>query len=480
MGSMKNYLRGGVMMKTFGGDWKKGLFLLTAWLTVFGNPIGAQTLPSSTLQDPFDSAGASARDVAMGNAFVGVADDSSALFFNPAGLATLKGNEMGLHHLIGLDGISQDIFTLGMPLGKGTGLGFTAQMVNYGTFEGRNADGTLAPSNTANQVGMGLGGGLEILKGLSVGADFRGTIQQLAYDSYTLFDADAGLLYSLPQGWRFGVSYENFGSTTNGATAASILRVGLSKLFSGKGPFSLLTAAAYSYEPQYGSEMNFGAEASLKSTYFIRAGYQLSLQDTGLNGLQGVSAGAGVAVRGFCLDYAFVPFGDLGSTNRISLTYHFGGATPAAPGAAKASTAHGANSPSELPLPSLGPPLGASSQAPMGPAPVIPEPVAGSSAGAGGQSLTVQFDMPSPQVAKGEKLEQAGQLEEALKAYRAAIKDNPQDAKAWWDMANLYYRFNHKDYAVQCFEQVVKLKPEAQSLAAWLEKYKTQAPTATP
>ncbi len=434
-----------------------GLFVFLG--TASFSSIGAQTLSTSSIQDPFESAGASARDVAMGNAFVAVADDSSALFYNPAGLATLGGNDLGLDHLIGLDGISQDIFTMGLPLMKGMGLGFTAQMVNYGTFQGRNADGTLAASSSANQFGLGAGMGLELFKGFSIGLDLRGTSQQLASYTYNLFDADAGFLFAVPGGWRFGASFENFGTTTNSASASSILRLGISKLFSSKGPFSVLTAVAYSYEPQYGSEFNLGAEASYKSTYFIRAGYQGVLQDTGLNGLQGFSAGGGVDFSGLCLDYAFVPFGDLGATNRISLTYRFGGPsqpTSTATQSVKASTAQSVT------------------------AGVKPEPVTGSSAGAGGQSLTVHFDMLSPQVANGEKLEQDGQWTQASEAYRAAIKENPQDAKAWWQLANLYYRVNQKAYAIQCFEQVLKLKPEAKSLADWLEKYKGVVPEATP
>ncbi|HJT24550.1 MAG TPA: hypothetical protein VJ873_08220, partial [bacterium] len=48
----------------------------------------AQTVTgTASLAAPLDNLQGSARDMALGSAFVGVADDASALFFNPAGLS---------------------------------------------------------------------------------------------------------------------------------------------------------------------------------------------------------------------------------------------------------------------------------------------------------------------------------------------------------------------------------------------------------
>ena len=412
------------------------------------NKAGAQALSSASLQNPFDSAGASARAMALGGAFVGVADDSSALFFNPAGLAGLKGTDLALHHQVGLSGISQDLLALGTPLGPGLGLGFSGQFINYGSFDGWLADGTPAPGYSAYQAGGGVGGGVEIAKGLALGAALEATFQQLASNSYVLFNGNAGLLYSIPQGWRFGVSYEGWGTAASGGTAASVVRVGASKTFSSKGPLGILAALSYTYEPQFGSEVLAGVEGTYHSNYFLRAGYQLNLQETGLNGLQGLTAGAGLAVAGFQLDYAFIPFADLGNTHRLSLSYRFGTENPNSSTRAKA----------------VGHPAASAT------AEIHPQP-------AGSQtdpSLTLQFELPSPQVTQGAQLEREGKLKEAIEAYLGAVKANSQNIQAWWRLGNLYYRLHYKDYAVQCFEQVLKLKPEDKALADWLGKYKTQ------
>jgi hypothetical protein len=38
----------------------------------------------------------------------------------------------------------------------------------------------------------------------------------------------------------------------------------------------------------------------------------------------GITAGVGWALRDFDLDYAFVPYGDLGVSHRLSVTWRFG------------------------------------------------------------------------------------------------------------------------------------------------------------
>ena len=54
----------------------------------------------------------------------------------------------------------------------------------------------------------------------------------------------------------------------------------------------------------------------------IRAGYNMN-RASDLDALAGLSAGAGLDLRSFRLDYAWVPFGELGLTNRVSLGFRF-------------------------------------------------------------------------------------------------------------------------------------------------------------
>src|SRR5438093_920565 len=72
---------------------------------------------------PFESQAGTARSVAMGSAYVAVASDASSLFFNPAGLAGIKGPELGLQHNTWLADVTEESLLYAMPLGEWGGFG---------------------------------------------------------------------------------------------------------------------------------------------------------------------------------------------------------------------------------------------------------------------------------------------------------------------------------------------------------------------
>src|SRR6185295_9554428 len=113
---------------------------------------------------------------------------------------------------------------------------------------------------------------------------------------------------------------------------------------------------------------------------------------------------------------------DLGTAQRLSLTYHFGAPAPEPSASAQAR-------PSASPL-------------------------------------------QSDDLAAGRELEKAGRSREALTVYNNAIRKNRLDAQAWRAAGNLYYRMGKKDYAVQCFDQVLKLSPGDTALKTWLDHYR--------
>lgn len=66
------------------------------------------------------------RPSAMGGAYIAVADDVDAVYWNPAGLATLSKTEVAFQHSDVFDvGIYEEYFSVVHPLGKGIGLGFS-------------------------------------------------------------------------------------------------------------------------------------------------------------------------------------------------------------------------------------------------------------------------------------------------------------------------------------------------------------------
>jgi hypothetical protein len=448
------------------------------WLAVLALALASPCFAAETVfsaasrQDPFETAGVAARAMAMGTAFVGVADDSTAILWNPAGMAGVRSSEISAHHLSGLAGIRQEVVSASMPAGPRMGVGVYGQYIGYGTFEGSDGKGDPTGDYAANQMGLGAGAGMRVFEGLSVGLAVRANQQTFAGQSYALFNADTGVMVSLDPGWRLGASYSNLGVSSGAASAASVFRIGASETFWTSSPFSLLAALAATIEPRTGNNLLLGMEGGYRALAFLRAGYRLKLRQTGTDGMTGLTAGGGLQYRSLRLDYAFEPFGDIGSTNRVSMVYRFGSgpapvrAAAAVPVTVIRTVVEPVMLPSTAPVPLGAPPTPTPATAAF----VTPEPVGED--GASGSELTVRFALASEDVAKGEELEKEGRYQEAFRWYLSAVQRDRNDSTAWWRLGNLYYRYRMREQAIRCYEEVLRLKPENAALSEWLRQYK--------
>jgi tetratricopeptide (TPR) repeat protein len=446
-----------------------------------------------------DNTNPSARAMALGSAFVGIADDSSALFGNPAGLAWLKRGEVSTNTNFWLVDTFQETALVGLPLSPFGGIGFAASYLDFGSIEGRDASGSLTANYTANQLYLAGGGGWEVLKGLAVGAGLQGYESALAGSSYWDLAFNLGALYRPFPGFRVGAACDGLGvNPTSGLTGAAA-HWGASYEAIRSAPDHLLFAASMTMEPGTLDYLQTGLEYGFKGILFLRGGWEIPLGDNDTGGLTGLTAGVGIAFSDFKLDYAYLPYGDLGSAHRVSLGYAFGSPpgqrtlSPGKPPLPAAGNSLGGTAAGKIPLPPL-PPL---EGAPLLPAaggmlPALPTGTAvTASTGAQGSvtpspegntgpgwknPLDVEFDFSSDAVAQGQQLEKEGKYQAAAQLYEQEIQQNPRDVSAWRALGIVYYRFHQKDYAVRCFEQVLKLQPDDPKLFDWLEKYKASGP----
>ncbi len=400
----------------------------------------AQTVTgTASLAAPLENLEGSARDLALGSAFVGVADDTSALFFNPAGLSGLINPDIAIHHNSYLAGTFQETLTAGFPAGNLGGLAFALDYVGWGSLDLRDAFGVSEGSFNDSDVGFTAGWGMEWFPGFSVGFALRGLQQKVVNDLYTSLAGDAGLLWLAQKNFRLGISYLNFGTPVAGSPLAGELNGGGSILFNLTPHSTLMSALEGSWTPGGVGSAQAGLEGVLDRQWALRLGYQLPFYDNQIDGLTGFTAGAGLKISAFAIDYAYLPFGSLGTSNRISLAYQF-------------------DLPKEVVKVTV--PV----QVPVTvvqPAPELP-----------GKDVEVHFKISTDPLAKGQELEKEGKLKEAIGIYVEGLKANPADDLLWQALANDYYVLNEKAYAIECFEKVLQLKPDNQALKDWLEKYK--------
>jgi outer membrane protein OmpA-like peptidoglycan-associated protein len=295
------------------------LFILLARAeAVFGG-----VTPAGTLFMPLLQQGGTARAIAMGLSYVSVARGTDSLLWNPAGLAGIQFADLSLHHTAGLGNLVQEQMILGVNAGWFGGLAFSFYMTDNGMFELRDAFGALTGTQNAGGYGVSMGWGRVFLPGLMAGLSLKTGRQNIANSEFNFFAADAGIIWQVNDAFCAGISYTNFGGPSGRVYMAPGLRLGASYMLNlGEGA-SLLAAVSTELQPGGIARVSVGAEATLSGFLRIRAGAIRSINAESAQGITGLSAGLGFRINDVVLDYACVPSGDLGITNRISLTYSF-------------------------------------------------------------------------------------------------------------------------------------------------------------
>ena len=433
--------------------------------------------------------GYSARSAVLGPAFVAVADDASALFENPAGLAFLSRAEAAFHSYFGLVDAAQETAVLGLPLGAGGGIGLAGSYLDYGAFEGRDASGSLAPDYSPDRFGFQAGWGINLFDGLALGTALHYSRQDITGNSYSFFTGDVGALLGAWKGWKIGLDYLVPGWGSLGSPLVSVFRAGASCDIPLDSSLGVLVALGNSLQSNSLDYLQGGIEASYRSMYFLRVGYQVPFNDNGYDGFSNVSFGAGIILSDFGLDYAYSPSGSIADSNRFSLTYYFGQKPKnTVPISASSSTSSPSNpllkgvsasSPGSSGITALSQSstLSGSVSAPASTAVTIESPPSpgtppkiekGQDAG---KSLTLHFDIPADYASQGNQMEAQGKHEEALGLYQQAVQQDPQNVQAWWAMGNIYYGLKQKTDMIRCFKKALELRPDNQALQQWLEKY---------
>lgn len=290
--------------------------------------------------------GMGARAAGMGDAFMPVADDSLAVYWNPAGLMLTRGTDLSMTHQVWMQGVNEEFLTFssrrkdeGAFGGSFTYLGvkpYTSTLENPDGSFGGYGDQVSAHDFAfslayAQRLGFWFPG--RILNKILVG--LKGTLmnQHLDTEGATGASFDFGGMYELKRRRTYlALTVTNLGTSMSGSSQPLAATVGAShklrKLilkrdsltFAGAIPIYNDTGARFNVGTEYTAR--FGeAEGSLRAGY--RTGYDL-------NGTSGVCVGVGVLKHyptfDLGLDYALAPYGELGLTHRVTLKARLGGA----------------------------------------------------------------------------------------------------------------------------------------------------------
>ncbi|MDD2805414.1 MAG: PorV/PorQ family protein [Elusimicrobiales bacterium] len=315
-------------------DFSRAALLPALLLAALAGPVpaagaGFDAGSAGTSSGQFLKIAAGARGAALGEAYSALADDAFALDWNPAGLINIKKNSMVMMHSPYLSGSFVDYFAYGETAGEVGSWGVSFKYMNYGKIDRTDSSGIVlgdfAPYDTAVGVGFACyitGFNKEPEERFVLGATGKFVKSKIISDDNTV-SADIGLNmpYMFDNRFRMSLVAQNIMGTLRydkeEAPLPLILRFGTLTRLSEYLDLTADLVAARDGIPfaAVGAEVKVPVYKDLD--FALRAGANTRAV-TDLGGLRNVSLGGGVRFTDYRLDYAFSPFGDLGTVHRIS------------------------------------------------------------------------------------------------------------------------------------------------------------------
>jgi outer membrane protein OmpA-like peptidoglycan-associated protein len=315
--------------------------LLAVWL---GAPAWALAQAGYTSAN-FLKLGMGARAVGMADSFTALADDATAVYWNPAGLAQTPGTDISLTHTEYLQGTKIDFVALSQSLGDDGAVGAAFSGLGVSPFASTQENSSGGYSGTgplvnvsdwslslayANRLGRWLGG--DLFKDTLVGLAANLTGQNEVGPNGTAVAFDAGVIQLFPDDHlALALDVQNVGTEIQNRFEPVLFKVGAAWYrLNNFDPSDRLTLTADAdvhtdtgFQPSLGGEYGIGLDRQDRG--FLRAGLRTTDDQFGFSFLT-LGAGLERDFSGFTagLDYALVPYGTLGTTHWFTLNVKLG------------------------------------------------------------------------------------------------------------------------------------------------------------
>jgi len=330
--------------------------LLGALLLSSSMALSQSLTKTGTTAAAFLKIGVGSRAIGMGGAFTATADDISAMYWNPAGLARINGNEATFNHVSWLADVRYDFAAAAVSLADFGTLGAFVDVLSMDEMDVRTIDmpeGT-GERFTAGGLAIGLSYARNLTDQFSIGFNAKYIRENLWHMSSTSFGIDVGVLYRIAvlNELRLGADIANFGPKMKlegrdnlyviqvGGTEGNLVnsdvqlesfdlplvfRVGAAADVL-KEDVARLTLAVDAVHPNDNTGyLNTGVEFAWNEIVFLRGGWKsLFERDTE----QRWTLGAGLSYEvvqdlKLKVDYAYQDFGRLASVHYLSVGLRF-------------------------------------------------------------------------------------------------------------------------------------------------------------
>ena len=282
---------------------------------------------SGTTGVAFSKVSPSARASGMAEAFVGLADDSSAIWYNPAGLAKITKLSVGGTYGMLFEGLNFQYVSLAYPMQTGV-IGGSVVMADYGSIKGYDSSGNSASDFSAKDMMLSAGYAYK-MSNINVAGVVKLVQSTIESKSNNAVSLDLGVLYTLDEKTSLGLAVKN----VIGSIKYDEQSVNLPMLIKAGVGYDvghvigtndkLVLLADITNDSEVGTVIQPAAELIYPmgtTDLMVRAGYKAGGVPSGA----GLTAGFSVKFQQqYRVDVSYAPLGDLGNAIRVGLELQF-------------------------------------------------------------------------------------------------------------------------------------------------------------
>ena len=337
------------------------IFIFIGWIlpqTFAQLNFNSDVSKKGTTAAPFLSIGQSARAIGMGSAFVGVVNDVSSIYWNPAGLTKTQGVNVTFDHTLWIADIKYNYLAASYNLGDLGTIGFSYTGSDIGEMNVTTIskpEGT-GETFTSTQAAFSLAYAIQLTENFSIGFSPKFIFESIWRMNASAFALDLGVQYVTPfDDAILAMTISNFGSSMQLLGNSNLVLHDLDPVNSGNNgdvpayletnswalPLTFrvgvaynpvqtdihrLTVAVDAMHPSDNYEsINLGTEYDYNDFVFIRGGYKSLFLD---NTEEGLTLGFGLMYDftptfGVTVDYAYQDFGILKDTQQFAFGIKF-------------------------------------------------------------------------------------------------------------------------------------------------------------
>lgn len=303
-------------------------FLLTS--SVSGTNLGARTSaffdsdgPGTTAAN-FLEIGIGAKAGSMGGAFVGLADDPSALFWNPAGLSQLNSPQVMFMHNQWAQDMRHEYLGCALPLDPKNTVAVAFMFLHMGEILGYDEDDKPTSFFSAYDAAVLLGYSRRISSHLSLGWTAKGILEKLEDEKAHAAAFDMGVFYD-SYILSFGLSLRNVGTKLKFIEREHSLPRDLKAGVAFKvlnNCLHLTTDVHFLIDAS--PRFQQGIEYNFQNVLFIRSGLEYKTPSPSEGSSTSPAIGGGIKISKFQFDYTYSSVKTLGNLHNLSLIYEIG------------------------------------------------------------------------------------------------------------------------------------------------------------